>query len=165
METGWTSSSMTAYRRTTTSWSLPSPPSATSSGVPSWKRPMQSKTTCWTVPGSPLRLWLGTWLNHHVQDLNKHIERLWTYQCLPPKNLIPQNWGWGKAYFLGGICYSSRGLYLILSCWWLGFFDGCRWHVLKLLICGLPNGWFVGFFSMCVYIPIFIHAQDRYKNR
>lgn len=52
METGWMSSLMTTYPRTTTSWSSPSPLSATSSGVPSWKRPMQSKATDQTMPGS-----------------------------------------------------------------------------------------------------------------
>lgn len=53
MEPGWMSSSMTAYPPTTTSWSLPSPPSATSSGAPSWKRPMQSKANCRAAPGFP----------------------------------------------------------------------------------------------------------------
>lgn len=75
METGWMSSSMTAYPHTTTSWSLPSPPSATSSGARSWKRPMQSKANCRAVLGSPARLCLGRW-STAAYSIEKHTENI-----------------------------------------------------------------------------------------
>lgn len=74
METGWMLSSMTAYPPTTTSWSSPSPPSATSSGAPSWKRPMQSKANRGAVPASPARLCRGRCLNPCTQRLRAHRE-------------------------------------------------------------------------------------------
>lgn len=70
METGWMSSLMTAYPHTTTSWSSPNPPSAMSSGVLSWKRPMQSKwqpaALCHTLLGCRVHSWTALYWTCHM---------------------------------------------------------------------------------------------------
>lgn len=41
------------------------------------------------------------------------------------------------------------------------YFLVCRWHVLELLTCELPDSLWV--FSMCVYIALVTHTQDGCK--